>query len=246
MHKPSPKSDPEDVEAETAIAVLGPISLANPKNVESKSEPAVPAPTHQYDPEIIGLAFSGPVLQSDPRDIGLASPAPVDKFRIDRLNSIRKPRLPASAEAPPTQAVQLESGFALSGPSHETGTVRRHTGNPQTFYDWVLTSNESTSAKRGSFPLLKSPVADIAASSTYSRATSSREGTTAPASRPDTRGSLGMSSLRDAVLGAAEPSVGGGLDDQVMESKAPMIEEPKETKKAEEKDLMAGYSGAWP
>jgi hypothetical protein len=48
------------------------------------------------------------------------------------------------------------------------------------------------------------------------------------------------------VLGAAEPTLRGGMDIQVMESKPVVMDEPKENTKMEENEVMRGYTGAWP
>jgi hypothetical protein len=199
--------------------------------VEPGPELALLGPTHQSDREYLELepklALPAPVHHSDPNGIGLALSGPSDQFDL--------------------VDIEPEPDIEVLDPIHEPGTVRRHTGNPQTFYDWVLTSsNQAPSAKSEPFPSLIGPAGDISASSTYSRPISSRAGTTAPASRPGTRSSFGVSSLRDAVLGAAEPTLRGGMDIQVMESKPVVMDEPKENTKMEENEVMRGYTGAWP
>lgn len=53
--------------------------------------------------------------------------------------------------------------------------------------------------------------------------------------------------MMDVVLGASEPTMGVRLETQVSEeSQATAVDEPKETKTVEEKEVAKGYSGAWP
>jgi hypothetical protein len=84
---------------------------------------------------------------------------------------------------------------------------------------------------------------DTPAFSMYSRSIVARARTMAPESRPVTRDSMGTSSLRKAVLGAAEADEGT----VAMKMKQSVAQEPTiEIKKAEEKRAKGGYSGTWP
>jgi hypothetical protein len=142
-----------------------------------------------------------------------------------------------------------EPDLTLPNPLHEGGTVRPQTGHPQTFCDWVLTSNEVTPTKREPFPYLTCPV-DRSSTSSKSQG----GGATTPVSRPATeRASWGGSSLMEVVLGAAEPAAGTGLNKQVTEESqdtavedAKDKEKVKEGRKVEDREVSKGYSGAWP
>jgi hypothetical protein len=135
----------------------------------------------------------------------------------------------------------------LSGPIHEPGTVRRKTGQPQTFSDWIRASNnEATSVQNAHYPSLEhgpGPVINSAASSTYARSNVTRTISIAPGARSAAKGSMDASSFRKAVLGAAEADEGI----EVTARKHSIAQDPKiATKNSEEKCAVRGYSGAWP
>jgi hypothetical protein len=137
--------------------------------------------------------------------------------------------------------------LALPGPIHEAGTVRRRTGQPQTFHDWMHSSNNGAAsaqhARCSASEHGPGPMIDTPAFSMYSRSIVARARTMAPESRPVTRDSMGTSSLRKAVLGAAEADEGT----VAMKMKQSVAQEPTiEIKKAEEKRAKGGYSGTWP
>jgi hypothetical protein len=136
----------------------------------------------------------------------------------------------------------------LPRPIHGYGTVRRQTGRQQTFQDWICTSNNEVLSKQHErYPSLEhglAPVISNIESSVYSRPTISRAGTTA---RPGTRDSMDASSLRRAVLEAAEPGNENDLEYERAGRKNVVVKETKtESKRVGENGAMKGYSGAWP
>ncbi|KAF1913380.1 hypothetical protein BDU57DRAFT_532413 [Ampelomyces quisqualis] len=169
-----------------------------------------------------------------------------------------------SPKPPPKSESEADAELALPGPIHQPGTVRRQTGQPQTFYDWVQRSNEEAGPKhtryasvehgpgpviRGDIPVAHEryvypslengpgPEIGSGASSVYSRPAMSRAGT----ARKD---SIGGSSLRKAVLGAGE---GEKRKEEAIQRKEVVVKEVKiEAKKVEERTALRGYSGAWP
>jgi hypothetical protein len=205
---------------------------SDPGDVELDPELALSEPAHPSQPAV-----------TDPEPTRI-HPAHVHAYTIEDEGP--KPPLPKRG---PIHRSTSEPDLTLPNPLHEGGTVRRQTGHPQTFYDWVFTSNEVTTTKREPFPYLTGPI------DTSSTSCKSQGGeTTAPVSRPGTgRESWGGSSLMEVVLGAAEPTKGVELNKQVTEeSQDTVVEEAEEKKeetkeaKKEEKDAMKGYSGAWP
>ncbi|KAH7062926.1 hypothetical protein BKA63DRAFT_189133 [Paraphoma chrysanthemicola] len=122
-----------------------------------------------------------------------------------------------------------------------TGTVRRQTGRPQTFHDWVQSSNATTSVKP-SFDNGPGPILNSSTPSTYPRAPPSSIGIATIAIRPGTRDSVGASSLRQAVLGAVKAD---GLDDTAKDKRQLVVEVPK-LEKPLQPVKPRGYSGAWP
>jgi hypothetical protein len=203
---------------------------SGPESIDLDPELALAEPAHQSQPAVTApepqLTRPDPLHFHKPEDFGTV-PELTQPHPLHRSNS--EPDLTAT----------------LPNPLHEGGTVRRQTGHPQTFHDWVLKSNEVLATKREPFPYLPGPTFGGSASSTSS--SSRGEEMTAPTSLPGTRDSLGGSSLMEVVLGAAEPTTGTALDKQVSEeSQVTVVDEPKETKKADEKEVAKGYSGAWP
>ncbi|KAH5219383.1 hypothetical protein HBI46_108930 [Parastagonospora nodorum] len=162
-----------------------------------------------------------------------------------RVRTTSTKRDPESAATSPEPEAEPEHTYALPGPIHEPGTIRRATGQPQTFYDWVRSSNAQAELER--LPSLKNGPGYGAVSSTYSQHTSSRANTMV---RPTTRDSVGASSLRKAVLGAGETR---GVKSMEAEKKEAMLKK-EEIKDAEQKAKTEvkttaktrGYSGAWP
>ncbi|EAT79017.2 hypothetical protein SNOG_13570 [Parastagonospora nodorum SN15] len=57
----------------------------------------------------------------------------VYRYRVRTTSSKRDPE---SAATSPEPEAEPEHTYALPGPIHEPGTIRRATGQPQTFYDW--------------------------------------------------------------------------------------------------------------
>jgi hypothetical protein len=207
---------------------------SDPGDIELDPKLALVEPTHQ----------SQPVATDKEPTVTVLQPEHIHAYTTE--DNEPKPELPQRG---PTDTSTSETDPTLPNPLHEGGTVRRQTGHPQTFHDWVLTSNEATSTKREPFPYLMGPV------DTSSVSSKSQGGeTTAPVSRPGTgRESWGGSSLMEVVLGAAEPPAGTGLNKQVTEESQDTVveeakekEEAKESKKVEEKEVSKGYSGAWP
>jgi hypothetical protein len=159
-----------------------------------------------------------------------------------RVHRASPPKHLAESEADTPSEPEL----ALPGPIYDPGTVRRQTGLPQTFYEWVRTSNnEAVLAKQEPFPPLQQdydPPISSAASSVYSRPTVSRAGTMA---RPVTRNSTGASSLRRAVLGTSEPMEENEGKTEAAKKNEIMIKDTKEEKTLDEVKTRV-YSGAWP
>jgi hypothetical protein len=122
-----------------------------------------------------------------------------------------------------------------------TGTVRRQTGRPQTFHDWVQSSNATAPAK-SSFGHGPGPMFNSDAPSMYSRSARSNIGPTAVTTRPGTRDSIGASSLRKAVLGAAEADE----PTDVLEENKDAVAEGHDSEKLVQQTKPRGYSGAWP
>ncbi|KAH7071015.1 hypothetical protein FB567DRAFT_213424 [Paraphoma chrysanthemicola] len=122
-----------------------------------------------------------------------------------------------------------------------TGTVRRQTGRPQTFQDWVQSSNATTLVKP-SFDNGPGPTLSSGPPSVYPRAPPSNIGTSSVATRPGTRDSVGGSSLRQAVLGAinADNLEGMARDKTELVVAVPKVEKSSQPVKPR------GYSGAWP
>lgn len=154
----------------------------------------------------------------------------------------------------PAAEPEAEREYALPGPVHQPGTVRRATGQPQTFYGWVQSSNAEAgvgherfaSLEEGPGPVIRREVPAGHERHAYASLEngpgpeiedSAASGLAVSKARKD---SIGGSSLRDAVLSASEQK-------EEAKSKEIVLEEVKiPAKKAEERSVLRGYSGAWP
>jgi hypothetical protein len=150
---------------------------------------------------------------------------------------------PETAATSPEPEAEPEPTYSLPGSIHDPGTIRRTTGEPQTFYDWVQSSNVQAGNER--LPSLENGPGPGEASSMYSRPTVSRANTLV---RPGTRDSIGASSFRKAVLEAGNA---GGVKSMQVEKKEhvpnrDVIETKEEEKKPTTTGMKREYSGAWP
>jgi hypothetical protein len=174
--------------------------------------------------------------------IGVAIIGSILIYRRIRLISSSKHIIDSESDIP------SESDYTPPNPVYQPGTVRRHTESSQTLYGWVQASHEKARlAKQEQCPSLQhgpGPVVDDTASSVYSGPTVLGAGTVA---RPETRESMGASSLREAVLRAAEPRREGNTENGTVEKKGSKYQkETTKRKKAEGKGVTSAYSGAWP
>ncbi|KAF2029704.1 hypothetical protein EK21DRAFT_89490 [Setomelanomma holmii] len=119
------------------------------------------------------------------------------------------------------------------------GTVRRQTGLPQTFQDWVEASNDITPARLSFGP---SSMFNSEASSTFSQPTRPNTATATATTRPGTRDSMGASSLRQAVLGPAQAD----KQKDTMKEECQLVAKDQKVQIPVQQGKLRGYSGAWP
>lgn len=170
-------------------------------------------------------------------------------YRQRRRQHAQAPRVATSTEArrePEEPESELEPASPGPEPSYDTDTVRRTTGHPQTFYDWIQSDNANhmdVYEHRPSVDYSQGPPMISESSSMYSRPVMPQHVTTGLVTPGGdgsvTQGSADDSSFERAVLDAALHD----KDDRPAKAGA-----DKETaEEAEPSNRMArGYSGAWP